>query len=76
MELTFKFDVTLDSNTESWIREGTVVEVSDNPFYVNRFEDSTPVIITEAYTYEGQKITFPATVEWFMNTCFIEKDGE
>jgi hypothetical protein len=68
--LTFAFDCQLDN--EDWIKEGTVVMVSDNEYYVKRFRDSTPVIITEAYTYEGEKISIPATVEWFDNNSFVE----
>jgi hypothetical protein len=68
--LTFAFDCQLDN--EDWIKEGTVVMVSDNEYYVKRFRDSTPVIITEAYTYEGEKISIPDTVEWFDNNSFVE----
>jgi hypothetical protein len=69
--LTFAFDTQLD-DAEIWIKEGIVVQVSDNEYYVKRFRDSTPVIITEAYTYEGEKIIIPATVEWFNNSSFVE----
>jgi hypothetical protein len=69
--LTFAFDVQLDQD-ENYIEEGTVVKVSDSPFHLNRWEDSVPVIITEAFSYEGKKFSIPATVEWFMKSSFAE----
>lgn len=69
--LTFAFDCQLNDN-EDWIKGGTVVNVSDNPFYLKRHKDATPVIITEVYNYEGEKIEIVPTVEWFINSSFEE----
>jgi mRNA-degrading endonuclease HigB of HigAB toxin-antitoxin module len=72
--LTFKFDCQLNDN-EDWIKEGTKVQVSSNQFHVNRFKDSTPVIITEALDIDGNKVKLIPYVEWFMNSCFVELNG-
>lgn len=71
MELTFAFSVQLNDN-EDFIKEGTVLKVSNNPYYLKRFEDATPVIITEAYTHNGEKITGMHYTEWFSNETFVE----
>jgi hypothetical protein len=68
-ELTFAFDVQI-SDQEDWIPEGTVVKVSENPFHLNRWQDSTPVIITEYYTYNGEVVEVTPYVEWFANDTF------
>lgn len=67
--LTFKFDTQLNDN-EDWISKGTVVQVAD---IWKHHEGSTPVIITEAITYQGKHITFDyPVIESFMNCSFDE----
>ena len=67
--LTFAFDVQLHDN-EDWIKEGTVVSVSDT---WRQHEGFTPVIITEGFSYSGKHITIqPAEEVFFMNECFVE----
>lgn len=71
MNLTFAFDVQLNDQ-EDYISEGTQVKISDNPFHLTRYEGFTPVIITEAYSYNGNKLTITSYVEWFTCESFIE----
>lgn len=68
--VTFAFDCQLN-NQEDFIKEGSVVEVSDNEFYIHRYENSIPVIITEGYNCKGKKIAFEPYVEWFMKESFV-----
>jgi hypothetical protein len=70
-KLTFAFDVQLNDQ-EDFIAAGTQVEVSDNPLYLNRHNDFTPVIITSAYNYNGKTIKINQITEWFSNNSFIE----
>ena len=69
--VTFALDVQLNDH-EDWIAAGTKVKVSDNPFHVNRFEDAIPVIITEGFAYNGDKMKFEPHVEWFMKCSFVK----
>ena len=67
--LTFAFDVQFNDK-EDWVAAGTEVNVSDNEFHLSRWEDSTPVIIKEVFTYKGKCIEIDPTVEWFSNNTF------
>lgn len=66
--LTFAFDVQLNDD-EDYIIEGTVVQVAD---VWKQYEDSTAVIITEGYSYNGDPIQFVPFVDHFMNRSFVE----
>ena len=70
-KLTFAFDVQLDEQ-ENYIASCTQVEISNNPFHLNRYTDSTPVIINKAYNHKGNQIKINPTIEWFLNSSFVE----
>ncbi len=69
--LTFNLDCELNENGE-WIKKNTVIVVSDNEFYLNRYENTIPVIITEGYNCRGKKrLHLSPYVEWFMKESFV-----
>ena len=69
--VTFALDVQLNDD-EDWIASGTKVKVSDSKFHLIRYEDAIPVIITEAFDIDEDKVEFTPYVEWFMKNSFVE----
>lgn len=71
--LTFNLDVQLDHD-ENWIAKNTVVQVADDAW--KQYEGFTPVIITDAYDYNGNKIKVNKIVDYFSNCSFVEYQKE
>lgn len=73
--LTFAFDVQLN-DSEDWIAKDTEVQISENEIYLNRHSGYTPVIIKDAYDFDGNKMKISPYVEWFSNGSFVELRSE
>jgi hypothetical protein len=67
-KLTFAFDCQLNDQ-EDFIKEGTTVKVYDHPL---KKEGFTAVVISSAFNYKEEEITFPSNYEWFSNAAFKE----
>ncbi|MEM5009277.1 hypothetical protein WKH57_01020 [Niallia taxi] len=67
--VTFKMDVEL--NDLLHIKEGTTVKVSDNEVYLNRWENTIPVVIDSAYSYKDKLVRLDRNVVWFSVSSFI-----
>jgi hypothetical protein len=64
----FAFDVELN-DFGHWIPEGMKVELADN---IKMYRGFTPVIITNAYTQAGDRLTIAPHIEHFSTETFRE----